>query len=70
MARVSIFLIMVTLIAGMAGCAPPAEYSPSEYIPMVAAGLEYAVGLKGDGTVVATAPWGDLASWNLVPAAP
>ena len=48
-ARVSIFLVMVGLIAGMAGCGG----GDLEYTPMVAAGGEHTVALKSDGTVVA-----------------
>ncbi|MCJ7669488.1 MAG: hypothetical protein MUO61_03090, partial [Dehalococcoidia bacterium] len=47
-ARVSIFLLTVVLIAGVVGCGQPAEYTP-----MVAAGSDHTVGLKSDGTVVA-----------------
>ena len=53
-AIVSIFLIMlimVALIAGMVGCGQPAEYTP-----MVAAGGYHTVGLKSSGTVVAVGP--------------
>jgi alpha-tubulin suppressor-like RCC1 family protein len=47
-ARVSIFLITLALIAGMVGCGQPAEYTP-----MVATYSDHTVGLKSDGTVVA-----------------
>jgi len=54
--RVGIFLIIVALIVGMAGCLPD-EY---EYTPMVAASY-HVVGLKSDGTVVAAGHdwWGE-----------
>jgi heat shock protein HslJ len=47
--RLSIFLITVALIVGMAGCGQPEP----EYNPMIAAGGSHTVGLKSDGTVVA-----------------
>ena len=47
-ARISILLVIVALIAGVVGCGQPAEYTP-----MVAAGWYHTVGLKSDGTVVA-----------------
>ena len=52
-ARVSIFLVMAALIAGMVGCGQPAPPLEPQYIPVVAAGDEHTVGLKDDGTVVA-----------------
>jgi len=48
LARLSTFLIMVALIAGMAGCGQPG----TEYTPMVAAGSEHTV-----GGLRLTAPW-------------
>jgi alpha-tubulin suppressor-like RCC1 family protein len=63
-ARVSIFLITVALIAGMVGCGQPG----TEYTPMVAAGDSHIVGLKADGTVVAVGynEYGqcDVGSWT------
>jgi len=63
LARASIFLIMVALIAGMAGCAP------LECTPMVAASY-HVVGLKSDGTVVAVGHnwWGEcnVGSWRQI----
>ena len=59
-ARASIFLIAVALIAGMVGC----DGEP-EYTPMVAAGGDHTVGLKDDGTVVAAGLEVELAKWNL-----
>jgi hypothetical protein len=61
--RVSILLIGVALITGMAGC-----NQPSEYTPMVAAGLFHTAGLKSDGTVVAVG-WNedeqcDVGGWD------
>jgi alpha-tubulin suppressor-like RCC1 family protein len=58
-----IFLIVATLIAGMAGCIP----SGAEYTPMIAASY-HVVGLKSDGTVVAVGHnwWGEcnVGSWH------
>ena len=66
-ARVSIFLIAVALIAGMVGCAQP-EPEP-ECTPMVAAGDVHTVGVKDDGTVVAVGSnyYGqcDVGGWDL-----
>jgi alpha-tubulin suppressor-like RCC1 family protein len=64
MARVGIFLIMlivVALIAGMVGCgqAEPKPQPQLECTPMVAAGGRHTVGLKSDGTVVALGWNGD-----------
>ena len=63
MKRISIFLIMVALIAGMMGCGEPGE-PPSEYTPMVAAGYYHTVGLRSDGTVVAVG-WNDDGQCNV-----
>jgi len=52
-ARVSIFLIAVALIAGMVGCSQPAPPIEPPPLSMVAAGLFNTVGVKDDGTVVA-----------------
>jgi alpha-tubulin suppressor-like RCC1 family protein len=48
MAKASIFLVAVALIAGMVGCGQPAQYTP-----MVTGGGWHTVGVKSDGTVVA-----------------
>ena len=52
-ARVSIFLVTVALIAGMVGCGSPTPTPPVEplYITQVTAGWAHTVGLKDDGTV-------------------
>jgi len=49
LARVSVFLIVIALVAGMIGC----SQSEPEYTPMVAVGTLHTVGLKSDGTVIA-----------------
>jgi hypothetical protein len=73
-AIVSTFLTMlvtVSVIAGMTGCAAPAEYNPPEYTPMViAAGGLHTLGLKADGTVVAAGPGVEVTKWNLPQATP
>ena len=57
MARVSIFLITVALIAGMVvGCGVGEEVVPFASNPMVSAGAYHTVGLDTDGTVVAVGP--------------
>jgi len=55
--RISIFLIVIALIAGIVGC--DGGDSEPEYTPMVAAGGVHTVGLKSDGTVVAVG-WNDF----------
>ena len=65
-AIVSTLLITVALIAGIVVYGQPEP----EYTPMVAAGMYHTVGLKSDGTVVATGPEIELAKWNLIEAAP
>ena len=50
--RISISLIMVALIAGMAGCGDGSD-GGLEYTSMIAASTRHTVGLKSDGTVVA-----------------
>ena len=52
MARVSVFLIVIALVAGMMGCVQSGQSEP-EYTPMVAVGTLHTVGLKSDGTVIA-----------------
>ena len=62
-ARVSIFLVTVALIAGMVGCGSPTPTPPVEplYITQVAAGSDHTVGRMSDGTVVAV---GDNSHWQ------
>ncbi|TEU17014.1 MAG: hypothetical protein E3I25_03915, partial [Dehalococcoidia bacterium] len=55
LARVSILLVAVTLIAGMAGCSEsPSPFGSPEY-PIIhfACGEQHTVGLKFDGTATA-----------------
>src|SRR4030042_5835621 len=64
-ARASVFLIMVALMAGMIGCLPDQQ----EYTPMVAASY-HVVGLRSDGTAVAVGHnwWGqcNIGSWRQI----
>ena len=53
MKQLSVFLIVVVLIAGMIGYGQPAPPLESQYIPVIAAGGWHMVGLKADGTMVA-----------------
>src|SRR4030042_1220641 len=62
-ARASVFLIMVAVMAGMTGCVPDQQ----EYTPMVAASY-HVVGLRSDGTAVAVGHnwWGqcNIGNWR------
>src|SRR4030043_2488193 len=64
-ARASVFLIMVAVIAGMTGCVPDQQ----EFTPMVAASY-HVVGLRSDGTAVAVGHnwWGqcNIGSWRQI----
>ena len=62
-ARGSIFLVTVALIAGMVGCGSPTPNPPVEplYITQVAAGSDHTVGRMSDDTVVAV---GDNSHWR------
>jgi alpha-tubulin suppressor-like RCC1 family protein len=67
-ARVSIFLTMLIMVASMAGIVGCGGLK-SQYTPMVAAGESHTVGLESDGTAVAVG-WDyfgqcNVGSWDL-----
>jgi alpha-tubulin suppressor-like RCC1 family protein len=62
-AGVGILVIMVALIAGMAGCGGDGDGGGFETSPMVSAGEVHTVGLKSDGTVVVVG-WGGAQNVN------